>query len=200
MRMKISVHPLAAAGMFLLFAATPQSRAFGMIAAVLCHEAAHAFAARLLGIRVKRAVVLPIGISFETDAPRSYAAEFAVAAAGPAVNVLICALIKTGLFPSSAGVDALFAFSASFAALNLLPVRSLDGGTMLLAALSALFGRDAAERVLGVTGIFSLAILWLIGIYVFFYGTENFALLVFVSFMFAQAVMKSGGAKNKNMC
>lgn len=200
MRIKISVHPLAAAGIFLLCTAVPQSRTFGIVAAVLCHEAAHAFCGRLFSMRIRRAVVLPLGISFEMDAPRSYAAEFTVAAAGPLVNILICALIKTGFFPLSAGIDELFLFSASFAALNLMPIRSLDGGTMLLSAASALFSRETAERVLDIFSATALAMLWLVGIYIFFYGTENFTLLLFVSFMFAQAVMKSdGAAKKQNM-
>ena len=197
---KISVHPLAAAGIFLLCTVIPPSRAFGIIAAVLCHEAAHVFVGRLFSMKVRRAVLLPLGISFEMDAPRSYAAEFAVAAAGPLINILICALIKTGLFPLSAGVDELFMFSASFAALNLMPIRSLDGGTMLLSATSAVFSRDTAERLLDISGAAALALLWLVGIYIFFYGTENFTLLIFVSFMFAAAVMKSdGSAKKQNM-
>gem|GEM_PF-750218 len=200
MKIKISVHPLAAAGIFLLCTAVPPSRTFGIVAAVLCHEAAHIFVGRLFSMKVRRAVLLPLGITFEMDAPRSYAAEFAVAAAGPFVNILICALIKTGLFPVSAGVDELFLFSASFAALNLMPVRSLDGGTMLLSAASKLFSRQTAERILDVFGAAALAFMWLVGIYIFFYGTENFTLLLFVSFMFAATVMKNDSApKKQNM-
>ena len=159
----------------------------------MCHEVGHIAAGALCGVGVKGVAVLPVGISFEMKTPRSYIHEALIAAAGPFVNLCICALIAAGIFPGGSGVTELFVFSASLGALNLLPVRSLDGGNVAAALLSAAVGREKAERIVVILGTAVIVILYLAAVYVFFYGAENFSLLLFVSVLFFLSVMKRDG-------
>ena len=186
-----SVHPLAAAGLFFIFL-MPAPRPMMFLLATLLHEAAHAMAALLFSARIKSVTLTPFGASIGLSPPRSYVEEISVAAAGPAMNFLTCAVIKTGIFAEGAGTGDLFLFSLVLGALNLLPVRSLDGGTVLSATASLLFGKDAARTLLDITGAVCIFLLWLIGTYIFFYGGENFTLLAFSSCLFVFSVMKSG--------
>lgn len=194
MRARFSVNPLAAAGLFLIFAVLPPARAAAVLLATLTHEAAHVYAGFLFGARVKKITLMPFGISISMSAPRSYFEEIFVAAAGPAMNFSICAVILCGKLTAPCG--DLFLFSLTFGALNLLPIRSLDGGAIFSAILSLFVSRDAAERVLDLTGAAVITALWLCGVYIFFYGAENFTLLAFSACMFVYAVMKNGKKQN----
>jgi len=192
-----SVHPLAAAGLLFVFL-MPAPRPLMFLLATLSHEAAHVVAAYLFSSRVKRVTLTPFGVSIGLTPPRSYVEEICVSAAGPAMNFLICAVIRSGVFPAGAGTDSLFLFSLTLGALNIIPVGKLDGGTVFSAAVSLILGREAARRALDLTSAVSVSILWLIGVYIFFYGGENFALLAFSSCLFVFAVMKSGEKKNNS--
>ena len=196
-KISFSVHPLAAAGLLFVFL-MPAPRPIMFLLATLSHEAAHAMAAFLFSARVTSVTLTPFGASIGLSPPRSYVEEMCVAAAGPAMNFLICAVIKSGVFPAGDGTDALFLFSLTFGAINLLPVFSLDGGTVFSAIVSLIFGRDMARRALDLTGAVCISVLWLVGVYIFFYGGENFALLAFASCLFVFAVMKSGEKQNNS--
>ena len=74
--------------------------------------------------------------------------------------------------------------------LNLLPLVSLDGGRMLGAALSVLFGVNTAERVLSLLTLVILWMLWTLSLYVFFYSGVNFMLLLFCAYLFSYIVLK----------
>ena len=106
------------------------------------------------------------------------------------------ALTATGVCRRYGEQEVLKDFSLTLGALNLLPVRSLDGGTVLSAALSLAVSRDAASRILDITGAVSIFLLWLVGVYIFFYGAENFTLVAFSSCLFVCAVMKNGKKQN----
>lgn len=194
-KITFNVHPLAAAGLvFILLMPAPKNAMF--LVATLCHEASHVAMAAMFGSRVKKITLTPFGVSIGLTAPRSYIEEICVAAAGPMMNFLICTLTKSAIFPVGAGTDDLFLFSLTFGFMNILPIRALDGGIVLSALFSLVFGRDAAKKTLDIISAVLISIIWLCGIYIFFYGGENFTLLAFASSLFVFAVMKSGEKQN----
>ena len=194
-KIAFSVHPLAAAGLlFIVLMPAPKSAMF--LISTLAHELSHIAAAAMFKLKIRSVTLAPFGVSVGLAAPRSYVEEIAVASAGPVMNFLICAVIKAGIFPVGAGTDDLFLFSLTFGALNVLPIRTLDGGTIFYALTSLVFGRDAAKRALDITSAAFISLIWLCGIYIFFYGGENFTLLAFSSCLFVYAMMKSGEKKN----
>lgn len=196
MKIRFSVHPLAAAGIFVVCALMPPERSFGALAAVLVHEAAHLFAGRSAGLSLRGVKLMPFGISFEMSAPRSYVEQIFVCAAGPVMNFTVCALISSGVFPKSAACAELFAFSMAMAAVNTIPIRQLDGGEILFATCSLLFGNAVSERILDITSAVFTSLVWLTGVYIFFYDSENMALLAFSAFLFVAGFINSDKKRN----
>lgn len=187
-RIRFRVHPFAAAGIFLLFAVMPRLYAFAAISSVLLHEAGHIIAARMLGKRIMEVHLMPVGFSVGLSAASSYSEEFLIAAAGPVMNLLYLAAARIWM-PSEVAASV-FAASSSLAVLNLLPVKTLDGGRMIGAVLSRFFGEGTADRVLYLSTCACLSVLWMLSLYVFFYSGINFTLLVFCAYLFSYLIVK----------
>ncbi|HVC09724.1 MAG TPA: site-2 protease family protein [Elusimicrobiota bacterium] len=159
--------PGAANGLLAGLAATS---AFLLYGSVLAHEFGHALMARARGIGTRKITLNIMGgaADIEHDGRRPLT-DFLIAAAGPAVNVLLVAacfvpallhihvphLLTQALVPFILTNILLVGF-------NVLPVLPMDGGLMLRAALSAAMGDDyraarAAEKTAKVLAIASLA-------------------------------------------
>ncbi len=136
---------------------------------VVLHELGHALVARNYGVRTRDITLLPIGgIASLERIPEKPSQELAIAVAGPLVNVVIAAILLTGL-AGSEGLKALLAvdtpgfhlghFLASLAAVNvwlvlfnLIPAFPMDGGRVLRALLAGRLGHRRATRVAATIG------------------------------------------------
>jgi Zn-dependent protease/CBS domain-containing protein len=133
---------------------------------VLIHEISHTFVARLIGLPVRRIVLMLIGGVSELERePRSAGSEFLVAMAGPVVSILLSGV--GGAIVLSLHSDTLIrlivaeiAFANALVAIfNLLPGLPLDGGRVLRAIIWRMtgdpvrgtLGAAQAGRVLGAT-------------------------------------------------
>jgi Zn-dependent protease/CBS domain-containing protein len=159
---------------------------------VLLHEFGHALAARRYGIATSDITLLPIGgLARLERMPEQPAQELVIALAGPAVNVVIAALLFLWLrlagnyaplaeFALGSGpvLHRLMVVNLFLVAFNLLPAFPMDGGRVLRALLSAWLGRPRATAiaanigqglaiVLGLLGFFYNPLLIFIGIFVF---------------------------------
>jgi Zn-dependent protease/CBS domain-containing protein len=133
-----------------------------LFASVLVHELSHALLARSAGIPVPRIrLFLFGGVSEMTAEPHEPRSEFRIAAAGPAVSLLIAAVAEgaaralEGPEPSGARalVEYLAAANLLLALFNLLPGLPLDGGRMLRAWLWSRHGNLLrATRTAGRSG------------------------------------------------
>jgi Zn-dependent protease len=134
---------------------------------VTLHEFGHAIAAQYYGIPVKEIVLLPIGgIAFLGRAARDPMQELVIAAAGPAVNVAIIALLAPVLYvigePLSAApallrpggatpslaeaLHWLLGANISLVLFNLIPAFPLDGGRILRGLLGLRMEWSRATR------------------------------------------------------
>lgn len=138
---------------------------------VLVHELGHALCARSLGVNVVDILLTPLGgaarLEGQLKAPRT---EVLIAASGPAVNLVIAALIAVPLilmqpdaipehlnnaatlheqdsFPWFALLFYGCLFNSLLGVVNLVPAFPTDGGRILRGLLAMRMGRLAATRI-----------------------------------------------------
>ncbi|MBP7141446.1 MAG: site-2 protease family protein [Opitutaceae bacterium] len=148
---------------------------------VVLHEFGHALAARRYGIATRDITLLPIGgVARLERIPEKPAQELVVAIAGPAVNVLIAAVLFVWLATAGrlVGIDTsemltrgslaqrLMVVNLSLVVFNLLPAFPMDGGRALRALLAFRLGRRRATTIAASIGqamaiVFGFLGLWL---------------------------------------
>lgn len=136
-----------------------------LFACVVAHEYGHALMARRYGIRTPDITLLPIGgLARLERMPKKPGQEIAVALAGPAVNIVICAVLF--LLGARIGTDTLSSVenpNADFwgrlalvnlflAVFNLIPAFPMDGGRVFRALLCLWLDRVMATRVAATAG------------------------------------------------
>ena len=176
--------------------------------AALWHECGHILAARRMGIGIRE-------VRFDFSGARlileermlSYGQEIRLALCGPLFNLVgvsvACAMLPLfrGSFSEiwgrgeplfSGEIDlrgALIFFALSSlaqAVTNLLPVSSFDGGRVLYCLLARWVGEGIASRVLSITSLFSVFLLWSMALYLMLrisagLGVYVFAVCIFFS-------------------
>jgi Zn-dependent protease/CBS domain-containing protein len=160
---------------------------------VVLHEFGHVFAARAYGIRTSDVTLLPIGgIASLERMPEKPGQEIVVALAGPAVNLVIAAVLGLGLGAtfdlsqmgevqevSTSLVGRLAFANLALCVFNLIPAFPMDGGRVLRALLAIPMGYTRATRlaatigqglafVFGLLGlVFGNALLVLVAVFIF---------------------------------
>lgn len=136
-----------------------------LFACVVLHEFGHIFAARRYGIRTPDVTLLPIGgVAALERMPEKPSQEIVVALAGPAVNLVIAAVLFTvlGLRFDSEKLTA-ETLQSSFLAqvaianvvllvFNLIPAFPMDGGRVLRALLAMWLGFTRGTKVAATIG------------------------------------------------
>ncbi|MCY2975535.1 MAG: site-2 protease family protein [Planctomycetota bacterium] len=158
---------------------------------VYLHELGHAMTARQYGIQTLDISILPIGgLARLERMPKSPIAEFWIAIAGPAVNVVI-ALVLASLFGikvvianmqnadilSHSLLLQLVAINVSLAVFNMFPALPMDGGRILRSLLQLRMSRLRATEVAARVSRYLAGVLIIAG---FIYGFHLVLIGVFV--------------------
>lgn len=179
-----------------------------LFACVALHELGHALMAKRLGIPVREILLLPIGgVAVLDRSPRTALHELLIAAAGPAVNVVIVALLlpalaalwAIGALPVAGLVPGIGEPGLATALLwlvqaniflvlfNLIPAFPLDGGRILRAFLWMATDNVRATRIAaGIGQLFAVAM----GLFALF--SFDLLLLVVALFIFMGAGAERG--------
>jgi len=175
-----------------------------LFACVLAHEFGHILMARRFGIPTPEVTLLPIGgvamLERMPDRPRE---QLLVAVAGPAVNVVIAALIIAWLALTGVGADMrepmsrledpqlgllqrLAVANIFLVVFNMIPAFPMDGGRVLNAVLAMRMDRMRAMRISARIGQFMAFVFGFVGL---MWGNP---LLVFIAiFVYIAAAAES---------
>lgn len=153
-----------------------------LFAIIVLHELGHALTARRFGIQTRDITLLPIGGMARLERmPEDPRQELLVAAAGPAVNVVLAVIFFVALFlmgqpafPIS--IDDISILSPNFlrrmllvnvvlVLFNLLPAFPMDGGRVLRALLAMKMDYIRATQVAAVVGQIMAFIFGFIGLF-----------------------------------
>jgi Zn-dependent protease len=174
---------------------------------VLLHEYGHALAARAYGIGTRDITLLPIGgLARLERMPDKPGQEILVALAGPAVNVVIAAILGViilagGGFQPFSELDVarggflqrLFTINLGLVVFNMLPAFPMDGGRVLRGLLALGMDHTKATRIAAAIGQ-GMAVLFVI---VAFFGKAPMLFLIaFFVWIGAQAEVGASEARS----
>lgn len=169
--------------------------------AALTHEIGHLAAAKLMKIKVNEIKFDFSGVRICVDENLTpYRSEIILSAMGPFVNIVLASIvffysartvayneliseteqfISTG-YPDMMGICGFFILSSCIqAAINLLPIKTFDGGRILYCILASFFDEKMAEKILSVTSAFFAFILWTISLYLMLKISSGLGVYVF---------------------
>ncbi len=184
------------------------------------HELGHLLAASLLKINISEISLDHTGVRICTDNSLiSYKKEIILATSGPAVNLLMIMLTVLGFALSGVsateasvlcesfllngeltrvGCGAFFALSSILqGALNLLPIRTYDGGRILYCTVAILLSERVAERIIAVFSAFSAFILWTVSLYLLLKVASGFGIYFFAVSVFLSSFHTSGVSSDR---
>src|SRR5712691_10586222 len=170
---------------------------------VVLHEFGHAFAAKAFGINTPDITLLPIGgVARLERMPEEPIQELIIAAAGPAVNLIIalCLLLTGGSFvypptAESSLNDVLLTINIVLLLFNLLPAFPMDGGRVLRALLATRMGYARATQVAATVGQGFAFVFGFIGLL-----NPNWFMLIFIAlFVYIGASQEAALAQMKDV-
>ena len=130
--------------------------------AIICHEAAHLFMMWVLESAPLSIRLIPASVQINRKISFSPKNDILIAAAGPVANIILflCLYINYSAF-GNISVLCYALLNLIIAAFNLLPVKGLDGGTILYNILCKLKGHDKAALIMRIiTVILAVAVIF----------------------------------------
>lgn len=169
---------------------------------VVLHEFGHAFAAKAFGINTPDITLLPIGgVARLERMPEEPIQELIIAAAGPAVNVIIAGcLFLTGasfIYPLTLNMrlnDLLLTVNVMLVLFNLLPAFPMDGGRVLRALLATRLSYARATQIAANIGQACAFLFGLFGLM-----TGNYMLIFIAFFVYIGASQEAALAQMRDV-
>ena len=154
-----------------------------VFSAALIHEFGHLAAMFISGVNVEKITVYPFGFDIRTSSQvRSYKQEIFIKSAGILIN--ITALFFCVPFMENVYISFFMLSNIVLAALNILPVNSLDGGGILECLLLMYMNPIIVTRIMKAVSFVFIVILWIVAVYILFYTNYNFSLLILCGYLF----------------
>ncbi len=140
-RLKVEVDYFGALIVSLMLVVDRMGVMLPALAACGLHELGHVIAILLTKGKIASVRLCPWGIQIVSPSLTEGRASLAVAVSGPAVNLILWAVLRK-VAPSFAAIQLICG------AFNLLPCNGLDGGDALHGILAAFLSEESADRVL----------------------------------------------------
>lgn len=158
------------------------------------HEAAHIAAIALCGGKITDFYFHPFGAEIKYSTTLSYRKDFIIALCGPAANLLLFALLSPYLRKVDDINFLFFAFCNLFLALlNLLPLRTFDGGRMLEIIYMSALPYEKALKIKGISELLSLIALSAFCIFTIIFCGYNLSLIFICAYIFVSCYRENAG-------
>ena len=155
----------------------------------IIHELGHMICAKMRKVRLESLDIGIFGARINLDpAIYSYDDEIAVCIGGPAINLIsadVAAIVARLFSIHGEGVYFFIFSSLSLAIINLLPIKSFDGGRILFALLAKRLSLSVAERIINVSSFVSLFVIWALSLYLLLRTSASLSLFIFSVSVFA---------------
>ena len=164
-------------------------RGFMPFVAAILHELGHIAAMALCGQRVESITVLPFGIDIKKKGClSSYKEDVFVASAGIATNLLL--ILICSFLPKNDTLTYFKYANLLLITINVLPVKTLDGGQIMRSWLLLWLEPDKAEGVLNVFSFIFILLLSSVAVWLLFSTSYNFSLLLMCMYLFFGIFLK----------
>lgn len=175
--MTFHIHPSSIFFWGLVILSRSGSSLLPTVAAAILHECGHLLPALLFRIPIRAITLWPFGADIALGEMHGGRA-IAVTAGGCLIN-FAAGVLTRALFPAFSA--ACFALGA----VNLMPVRSLDGGGILERLLEDRLLPSRLECVMRTVSLITLTVMWIASIYLLLYASGQYSLFFICVFLFA---------------
>ncbi len=183
-RLELRMTPVVAILFLAMLFADRSGVWFVTLLAALLHELGHLIAAKCLHIPIGNLHMDFLGARLEVRGRMlSYGEEWLLCAAGPLAS-LTCAAAGSLLWRYSPMAEWFSCASLLLGVLNLLPIRTFDGGRMLESALSFFLPARAVQTLLRICSFFFLFLLWAVAVYFLLKVGDGLSLFCFSMSLF----------------
>lgn len=171
---------------FIISLGAPSNVLITVLSSML-HEAGHLFTMISLGNKPEKVKFELAGINIIRNQETSISTknEILISLGGPLINAIMTAVSCIVLaFYNNEKVLTFACINLILMTFNLLPVKKLDGGRILYFLLSMKLDFMLCSKVLKITSLCFISILFVWGIYIFVASSYNFSLIIIAVFLF----------------
>ncbi|MBQ9804890.1 MAG: M50 family metallopeptidase [Clostridia bacterium] len=179
MKKRFTVRPIVLIFLLGLILGDQTALALMTLLAAFTHEVGHLIAAKCMRIPLSRMQIDLLGARLEVQGRvLSYSEEWLLAAAGP-LSSLLSAIAVAPLWSRSEWAVLFSCASLLLGLLNLLPIRTFDGGRMLESFLSARTSWQTTRVVMRGCSFLFLFLLFAFSVYLLLRADDGLSLLCF---------------------
>ncbi|MDD6479490.1 MAG: site-2 protease family protein [Oscillospiraceae bacterium] len=159
--------------------------------AIILHELGHLFAMWLCECTPKEIKLIPASVQIIRGFSSKPYGESIIALFGPIVNLVIFLVFLVNyLYFKDEWVIKFGLINLIIGIFNLLPVKGLDGGTVLYNIVSEKKGLRTAERLLNIITFVSSLTLFVLGIFTIINGKVNITVFIMAIYLLLSVVIK----------
>ncbi len=182
---KLSVGTLFACAVTLMFILDKSGSAQTGLCAAVFHEFGHLLCMTAMSDKPRAISFTPFGMRIERSKPvSSYSGEALEAAAGPAANLLLAAVLAV-LNRFCGGLIRPIYINLLMALFNLLPIEPLDGGRLLRCLISVRSDSRAADKITKAATVAGSVLLTTAGTALLVKSGYNFTMLIIALYLLA---------------
>ena len=160
--------------------------------AIVLHEMGHLFMMWILECSPKRIKLIPASVQITASFQKRYRNDFLVAACGPFVNILLFLTLYFNYLVFKNEVTLYFALlNLVIGVFNLLPLKGLDGGTILFCILEKSKGPDKASVILKIITLVLAVAIILAAITLTVQGKINISIYIMGIYLLIMSLLKN---------